>query len=133
MQNKQNTQEIIYTHRTRSGQKARIVGTINSNRFPIVVAILKDDSEHEYCEQLTKDLMVLACGMQSDDDLFEYNHWQDVEVDTPILVKQSEYHDWEPRHFAKFQDGFVYAYAAGKTSWTASGDFAKWYFAKLPD
>ena len=49
--------------------------------------------------------------------------WSKVEVDTPILVRQTEYEDeeWERRHFAKYENGKVYVWSDGCTSWT--GDF----------
>ena len=60
--------------------------------------------------------------------------WSKVPVDTPILV--SEYDDgfsWERRHFAKFQDGQVYAWAEGRTSWSARGKCMSWEHAKLAE
>lgn len=41
--------------------------------------------------------------------------WSKVAVDTPILVKQKV---GLKRHFAKFENGFVYYYDNGRTSWT---------------
>ena len=41
--------------------------------------------------------------------------WSKVAVDTPILVKQKVE---LKRHFAKFENGFVYYYDNGRTSWT---------------
>ena len=60
--------------------------------------------------------------------------WSKVPVDTPILV--SEYDDgfgWERRHFAKFQNGQVYAWAEGRTSWSARGKCMSWEHAKLAE
>lgn len=124
-------QEIIYTHRTRSGRKARIIGTINSSTYPVVAAILQDDSEHEYCEQLTKDLMVLDCAMESNDDLFAYNPWNDIKVDTPILVSNTQI-NYVNRHFAKYKDGYFYVWEDGRTSWTTP-HMVVFKYAKLPD
>lgn len=44
--------------------------------------------------------------------------WSKVAVDTPIIVKEKIY---LKRHFAKFENGFVYYYNNGRTSWT--GDY----------
>lgn len=41
--------------------------------------------------------------------------WSKVAVDTPIIVKEKI--DLK-RHFAKFENGFVYYYDNGRTSWT---------------
>lgn len=38
--------------------------------------------------------------------------WSKVAVDTPILVRNSEEEVWEKRHFAKYENGIVYAWAA---------------------
>lgn len=60
--------------------------------------------------------------------------WSKVPVDTPILVSYGNDVDyWQRRHFAKFQDGKVYAWANGLTSWTAKGEYMSWEVAKLAE
>ena len=56
--------------------------------------------------------------------------WNQIEVDTPILVKNSEDKMWRKRHFAKYKNGNVYAWSDGLTSWTAY-DMMSWKYAKL--
>ena len=56
--------------------------------------------------------------------------WDKVEVDTPILVRQGKTGDWLERHFAKYENGTVYAWVDGQTSWTGA-DEIKWKYAKL--
>ena len=58
--------------------------------------------------------------------------WSKVEVDTPILVRDYESQEWEARHFAKYEDGVVYAWNDGSTSWTGVVE-VKWNFAKLAE
>ena len=58
--------------------------------------------------------------------------WSQVEVDTPILVKNSEDKMWRKRHFAKYKNGNVYAWSDGLTSWTAY-DMMVWKCAKLAE
>ena len=58
--------------------------------------------------------------------------WSEVEVDTPILVKNSEDEEWRKRHFAKYKNGNVYAWSDGLTSWTAY-DKMVWKYAKLAE
>ena len=58
--------------------------------------------------------------------------WSKVEVDTPILVKNSEDEEWRKRHFAKYKNGNVYAWSDGLTSWTAY-DKMVWKYAKLAE
>lgn len=45
--------------------------------------------------------------------------WSKVAVDTPILVSANG-RKWIKRYFAKLQDGEVYAWDDGVTSWSAS-------------
>ena len=58
--------------------------------------------------------------------------WSKVAVDTPILVRYSEDGEWLRRHFAKYEDGIVYAWKDAFTSWT--GDrVTPWELAKLAE
>ena len=56
--------------------------------------------------------------------------WNKVNVDTPILVRDSEDSKWLERYFAKYEDGLVYAWLGENTSYTTCGA-AKWKYAKL--
>ena len=58
--------------------------------------------------------------------------WSQVEVDTPILVKYSELTNWKKRHFAKYENGIVYAWNNGETSWTTVA-MTDWKYAKLAE
>lgn len=58
--------------------------------------------------------------------------WSKVEVDTPILVRQGKTGNWLERHFAKYENGNVYAWVDGQTSWTGA-DKIKWKYAKLAE
>ena len=59
--------------------------------------------------------------------------WSKVEVDTPILVQHFEKERWIRRYFAKFEDGVVYAWDDGQTSWTAHNTMTSWKYAKLAE
>ena len=59
--------------------------------------------------------------------------WSKVEVDTPILVRDYESQEWETRHFAKYEDGYIYSWVGGCTSWTSKGKMVEWRYAKLAD
>ena len=68
----------------------------------------------------------------------EYSFWHDVKVDTKVLVRNYDSDEWVKRYFAKYQDGRVYVYDFGATSWTAheveSNSFNRgnrWKYAKL--
>lgn len=61
-----------------------------------------------------------------------------VKVDTPILVTDRidcNCEIWIKRYFAKFEDGKVYAWQDGATSWTADGEYNVnyWKYAKLAE
>lgn len=58
--------------------------------------------------------------------------WNKVKVDTPILVKDHEDREWLKRYFAKYEDGYVYAWGNGCTSWTADNMYA-WNYTKLAE
>ena len=59
--------------------------------------------------------------------------WSKIPVDTKVLVKNSQDQEWERRYFAKYEDGKVYAFMNGVTSWSMSAwdDIAPWEEAKL--
>lgn len=58
--------------------------------------------------------------------------WSKVAVDTPILVRDNANLEWTKRYFAKYENGIVYAWSNGATSWT--GDrCTPWKLAKLPE
>lgn len=44
--------------------------------------------------------------------------WSEVAVDTPVYVKPHKNAVWCKYHFAKYEDGKVYVWALGTTSWS---------------
>ena len=58
--------------------------------------------------------------------------WSKVEVNTPILVSNSEDGDWYKRYFAKYKNGKVFAWSDGRTSWNET-DVRAWDCAKLAE
>ena len=61
--------------------------------------------------------------------------WSKVEVDTPILVRNTDNEEWNKRYFARYENGTIYARISGRTSWTAydSDDVYAWKYAKLAE
>ena len=61
--------------------------------------------------------------------------WSKVQVDTPILVKEFKEEKWHKRYFAKYEDGKVYTWYKGATSWSTdnSGLVTDWETAKLAE
>ena len=58
--------------------------------------------------------------------------WSKVPVNTLILVKDSVKGIWFKRYFAKYENGFVYAWEDGKTSYTTDMTWY-WKYAKLAE
>lgn len=58
--------------------------------------------------------------------------WSKVAVDTPILVRDIEIESWRKRYFAKYENGIVYAWDGGATSWSAERS-TSWKMAKLAE
>ena len=58
-----------------------------------------------------------------------------MKVDTPILVRYDEKTEWVKRHFAKYENGLVYAWKYSCTSWTVLHDkeVTSWKYAKLAE
>ena len=61
--------------------------------------------------------------------------WSKVAIDTPILVRNSTDSDWYYRHFAKYENGKVYAWHDELTSFTIyNNNFVTWWlYAKLAE
>lgn len=58
--------------------------------------------------------------------------WNKVEVDTPILVRDTEDEQWERRYFAKYENKTIYAWDVGRTSWSGES-VTEWEHAKLAE
>ena len=60
--------------------------------------------------------------------------WSKVAVDTPVLVSNDN-KEWIKRYFARYEDGNVYCWLSGKTSWTAIGELSigHWNYTKLAE
>lgn len=70
-------------------------------------------------------------------DIAEYlgiTDWSKVPVDTPVLISNDK-EIWFKRYFARYEDGKVYCWLNGKTSWTAGCEFSTghWDYAKLAE
>lgn len=79
-----------------------------------------------------------ACSPKKVEQWLQSEHveqvdWSKVKVDTPILVREYESYKWTKRYFAKFEDGKVYAWQVGATSWTADSKLNPWKYAKLAE
>lgn len=61
--------------------------------------------------------------------------WSKVKVDTPILVKDDYDDKWEKAYFAEYENGMIYAWSNGRTSFSARSkdDTFIWDCAKLAE
>lgn len=61
--------------------------------------------------------------------------WSKIPVDTKIWVRDSEDDNWLPRHFAKYENGKVFVYYDGRTSWSNGNEpmLGCWNYAKLTE
>lgn len=67
-------------------------------------------------------------------ELVEYSPWEDVAVDTKILVRGWDGEEWYHRYFSHYHNGQVYAFGSGATSWTSSKlNTVEWKQAKLAE
>jgi len=120
---------------TRDGRKARVVcNDIKNAEFPVIALV--DCEETEVLILCTKNGYYQVDEKPRDLDLVaEYSLWLDVAVDTPILVKNEKDDDWEKRHFAKYENGKVWAWLSGYTSWSAENEHSvmDWKHTKLAE
>ena len=81
-----------------------------------------------------------TCILSSDlleRDFKEIIDWSKVAVDTKILVADFTGNDneivWKKRHFAKYENGKIYAWCDGLTSFSVDSDdlCTRWDFVKL--
>lgn len=61
--------------------------------------------------------------------------WSKVPVDTKVFVRDCDSDPWKPRYFAKFEDGKIFAWASGVTSFSSerSDSITWWMKGKLAE
>lgn len=61
--------------------------------------------------------------------------WSKVPVDTKVYVRDSDSDPWEPRYFAKFEDGKIFVWTNGATSFSRNSvcGFSWWNQGKLAE
>jgi hypothetical protein len=61
--------------------------------------------------------------------------WSKVPVDTKVYVRDSDSDPWKPRYFAKFEDGKIFTWINGATSFSANNfdDVVWWIQGKLAE
>ena len=122
----------------------------NYEKYAEEIRELKSDIGIEWCELFAKPKVLkslgrtceyISCGLCSALTMLwlleDYKEpevdWNKVEVDTPILVANFEAGEWYKRYFAKFEDGKVYTWLDGRTSWNSDNETHGWKYAKLTE
>jgi len=127
------TIELGKTYLTGSGCKIRIICIDRISRLDTPIVGLMDDKNEESI------YTYYSNGRYSDDiphplDLIkEYSFWNDVKIDTKILVRDDESHSWHKAYFAGYKNGFVKSFAYDATSWSSTNFKISWKYAKLAE
>lgn len=124
---------VKYTHRTCYGRLARIIATDIVGEYSVAVAIKDDMSKTETIVLYRSDMSANPLYGR-DLELVEYNLWEDVAVDTKILVRDWDGGEWYHRYFSHYHNGQVYAFESGATSWSVNNfRTVEWKQAKLAE
>ena len=98
---------------------------------PDVLKLKKDDEcDHDCVRCLVLQMLWLLEEYEETEE--PEVDWNNVKVDTPILIRDNEDDKWIKRYFAKYKDGKVYAWNSGRTGWTESY-MTPWKHAKLAE
>ena len=122
----------------------------NYEKYADAIKKLKSNIGIEWCEVFAKPKVLKSFGRTCEEAscglcntlttlwlLEDYEEpktdWSKVEVDTPILVRDLEGEEWLRRYFAKYENGRVYAWGCGGTSWSGDDCATGWNYAKLAE
>ncbi len=130
--------ETCKTYLTRGGEKVRVLCTDlkGGGDYPIICAVTDNTTGKEnICSYTTQGFRWENDPKSEYNLVSEYSFWNDVEIDTPIYVKDSEDTEWRPRHFAKYDNGIVETWRDGHTSFSMGHNTytTSWDNAKLAD
>ena len=118
----------------------------NYEKYAEKIEKIRENVDNDFCHNFIRphilksnscsDMSCSKCGMLQMLWLLEdyeepETYWSKVEVDTPILVRNDGV-KWVKRHFAKYENGLVYAWKDSCTSWTTE-DMTEWDYAKLAE
>jgi hypothetical protein len=118
------------TYKTRSGFPYRNYCTDAGGDYPIHGAFLSNGKWWPVSH--TADLEYGRNAVNNHpSDLIEHNPAEELVVDQPVMVRLHPSSEWERRYFAKYENGKVYTWTNGTTSWTAEASMA-WNYWYLP-
>lgn len=128
---------------TRGGDKFHIMGNtiyIEEGKYSLEFYCYLDDTLNDYDANLkNKHLITQDITKVFDIDnnlIWEKGtvDWSKIPIDTKIWVRDSKDDDWLPRHFAKYENGKVFVYYDGRTSWSNGNESVLgWNYAKLTE
>jgi len=116
---------------TRDGRSVRIICTDMRGCGYNVVALITSD-ECDLLESYTAGGMYWDNNTASRHDLIEVSPYDDWKVDDLIMVRDFDTGKWNLRYFANVQEGIVYSWSSGYTSYTADGETMFWNQARKP-
>lgn len=99
-----------------------------TNTFPVQVMVKKDGGLSES----GLDYFDIAADTWNKENTPD-DDWDKVPVDTPIYVRDKYDNPWRKAHFAKYENGKVYAWDGGRTSFTSEKLCSWWKRAKLAE
>lgn len=110
---------------TMLNQLGRINGTCNGIRCMDCCLNNEDDNNYDGCT--TRELLSPEKATKCIQEWHKENtlkvDWSKVPVDTKIIVWEDGRESYKvKRHFAKFEDGKIYAWVMGATSWSIDYD-----------
>lgn len=110
------------------GRSGKYCESVCCNECPLYHVLVENkkeincgELELEYTEKVIETVMEYKIPVD----------WSKVPVDTKILVRDSDREEWKPRYFAKFENGRVFAFPGGSTSFSVNSELTCWGFAKL--
>ena len=120
------------------GTNEKEIGIVSSNKLEIKVkgGYLKiewfDETLDNASFNITKIYENTEEGLKLIFDRKDFIDWSKVQVDTKIYVRNNDMETLCLRHFAKYEDGKVYAWRNGTTSFSGSVCI-EWEQAKLAE
>lgn len=118
---------------TRDGRKARIICTDRDSKDYPVVALIKGLFREDAVYYTTEGKYLTPTKVVSDFDLVsEYSKWDDVAVDTPIIVWNEENSIRHRRYFSHYENGVIHTFPKGTTSWSNTiEDRQTWIYGEV--
>ena len=120
---------------TRNGRKVRIICVDRASKAFPVIALVTDVELSEAVTVYTAEGKYFNTRDINGNDLTPPTRLEDLAIDAPILVRDSDSDPWEKRHFAGVFEGDLEdtctAWIGGQTSHTTTSRYS-WLLWKLP-